>query len=356
MSFLSDLRLSPAPEPSRAGGLSWLLAAFCLVSSASAQYRLDVWTTDDGLPQNGIRAIHQTPDGYLWLVTFDGLVRFDGIRFTVFNKSNSPGIDSNRFDSLYEDRNGELWLGTQDGGVTRYRHGSFTTYTTLNGLPHNHVRGITGDDAGNLWVLAGDSIMQWQETTGRFIDVTPKDLRIPYWPLLWEGQGGFWGSDPAGIHCFRKGRFVTYPLPHWPSRLRITSAAEERNGTIWLETSDGKHARITNGNVEAVNANTPGKNAIVDFRDRGGNLWTMGQGHDLLRFIDYPSSGRLERLSFFSLGEDREGNLWFGTTAQGLCRLRRQWASFARRRAGPGGRAQTWRSAPPSPTTNQSAA
>src|ERR1017187_7007883 len=136
----------------------------------------------------------------------------------------------------------------------------------------------------------------------------------------------------------------------------ITSAAEERNGTIWLETSDGKHARITNGNVEAVNANTPGKNAIVDFRDRGGNLWTMGQGHDLLRFIDYPSSGRLERLSFFSLGEDREGNLWFGTTAQGLCRLRRQWASFARRRAGPGGRAQTWRSSPPSPTTNQSAA
>src|ERR1039457_5727280 len=106
-----------------------------------------------------------------------------------------------------------------------------------------------------------------------FIDVTPKDLRIPYWPLLWEGQGGFWGSDPAGIHCFRKGRFVTYPLPHWLSRLRITSAAEERNGTIWLETSDGKHARITNGNVEAVNANTPGKNAIVDFRDRGGNLW-----------------------------------------------------------------------------------
>src|ERR1017187_8037444 len=210
----SDLRLSPAPEPSRAGGLSWLLAAFCLVSSASAQYRLDVWTTDDRLPQNGIREIHQTPDEYLWGVTFDGLVRFDGIPFTVFNKSNSPRIDSNRFDSLYEERNGELWLGTQDGGVTRYRHGSFTMYTTLNGLPHNHVRRITGDDAGNLWVLAGDSIMQWQEITGRFIDVTPKDLRIPYWPLLWEGQGGFWGSDPAGIHCFRKGRFVTYPLPH----------------------------------------------------------------------------------------------------------------------------------------------
>jgi len=271
MPCFHQLRRSPALDPSRAGRR--LLAVLCFVSAASAQYRLDVWTADDGLPQNGIRAIHQTSDGYLWLVTFDGIARFDGNRFTVFNKNNSPGINSNRFDSLFEDRNGGLWFGTQDGGVTRYRHGSFTTYTTQNGLLHNHVREISGDDAGNLWVLAGDSIMQWQETTGRFIDVTPKDLRIPYSPLLWEGQGGFWGSDAAGLHCFRKGEFITYGLPRWLSRSRITSAAEERNGTIWLETSDGKHARITNGNVEAANANTSGKNVSIDYRDRGGNSW-----------------------------------------------------------------------------------
>ena len=72
-----------------------------------SQYRFDVWTADDGLPQNIIRGTCQTPDGYLWLATLDGLPRFEGVRFTVFNKSNSPGIDSNRFSSLYEDRNGD---------------------------------------------------------------------------------------------------------------------------------------------------------------------------------------------------------------------------------------------------------
>jgi ligand-binding sensor domain-containing protein len=73
-----------------------------------AQYRFDHWTSDTGLPQNIIRAIHQTPDGYLWLATLDGLVRFDGVRFTVFNRMNSPGINSNRFIALYEDRDGAL--------------------------------------------------------------------------------------------------------------------------------------------------------------------------------------------------------------------------------------------------------
>jgi signal transduction histidine kinase/ligand-binding sensor domain-containing protein len=324
MGSLHQLRLSSAPDPSRTRGLPWLLAVFCLVSSASAQYRLDVWTADDGLPQNDIRAIQQTRDGYLWMATLDGLVRFDGLRFTVFNKSNSPGINSNRLTSLYEARNGELWLATEYGGVTRYRQGSFTTDTTQNGLPRNQVLGISGDDAGNLWVLAGDSIMQWQETAGRFIDVTPKDLRIPYLQFFWEGQGGFWGTDPAGLHCFRKGRFTTYRLPRWLSRSSITSAAEGQDGTIWLETADGKHARITNGNVEAVSANTSDKKVSINYRDGRGNSWTIGVGHDLFRFINYRSSGRMEKLSFFALAEDREGDLWFGTTSHGLCRLRRQ--------------------------------
>jgi ligand-binding sensor domain-containing protein len=77
--------------------LWWLLVVFGPAPAALAQYRFDSWTADQGLPQNIIRAIHQTADGYLWLATLDGLVRFDGVRFTVFNKGNSPGINGNRF-------------------------------------------------------------------------------------------------------------------------------------------------------------------------------------------------------------------------------------------------------------------
>src|SRR5467141_3826768 len=77
-----------------------------------AQYRFSSWTVDNGLPQNTAYDIRQTRDGYLWLTTFDGLVRFDGVRFTVFNKGNAAGITSNRFLRLYEDVQGDLWAGT----------------------------------------------------------------------------------------------------------------------------------------------------------------------------------------------------------------------------------------------------
>ncbi|MBA3247242.1 MAG: hypothetical protein H0T63_04075, partial [Pyrinomonadaceae bacterium] len=93
--------------------------------AAQAQYRLDHWTADTGLPQNSVYAITQTRDGYLWLATLDGLARFDGVRFTVFNKSNSPGIINNRFISLFETAGGDLWAGTEESGAARLRGGRF---------------------------------------------------------------------------------------------------------------------------------------------------------------------------------------------------------------------------------------
>src|SRR5262245_32659542 len=97
-------------KPGRAFAyLCGLLTLCCWGATVRAQYRFDQWTTDNGLPQNSVRGIVQTRDGYLWMTTFDGLVRFDGVRFTVFNKSNSPGIANNRFWTIFEDRFGDLW-------------------------------------------------------------------------------------------------------------------------------------------------------------------------------------------------------------------------------------------------------
>ena len=76
-----------------------LLLAFAL--AADAQYRFDHWTTENGLPQNSVRKILQTSDGYIWMTTLDGLVRYDGVRFTVFNRANSKGLASNRFINLF---------------------------------------------------------------------------------------------------------------------------------------------------------------------------------------------------------------------------------------------------------------
>ena len=130
---------------------------------AGAQSRFDHWTAQNGLPQNSVRAVMQTRDGYLWFTTFDGLVRFDGVRFTVFNKSNSPGLPSNRFVRLFEDRFGDLWATLEGGEVVRRREGRFSTYTQAHGLPSERVPNLWGDDQGNVivrylqWIADGPS-------------------------------------------------------------------------------------------------------------------------------------------------------------------------------------------------------
>ena len=93
------------------------------VPRSSAPYIIDVKETEDGLPQNSVIAITQTRDGYLWLGTLYGLVRFDGIRFTVFDESNTPGLNSGRIIFLFEDSQSNFWIGTETAGVVLVKDG-----------------------------------------------------------------------------------------------------------------------------------------------------------------------------------------------------------------------------------------
>ena len=79
-----------------------VLCAICGAALVHGQYRFDTRSTEHGLPQNSVHSIIQTRDGYLWFTTFDGLVRYDGVRFTVFDRGGTPGLGSNRFNCLYE--------------------------------------------------------------------------------------------------------------------------------------------------------------------------------------------------------------------------------------------------------------
>jgi ligand-binding sensor domain-containing protein len=110
------------------------LIAIQSASAAQEEYGFDVWTTANGLPQNTVNGITQTPNGYLWLATFDGLARFDGVRFTIFDKGNSKGIVSNRFVAVFAAKDGAVWAATENGVLTIYRNGVFTSYSTPEGL------------------------------------------------------------------------------------------------------------------------------------------------------------------------------------------------------------------------------
>ena len=107
--------------------------AFALDSQkAISQYIVDSWTSEDGLPQNTVTAVAQTADGYLWLGTEEGLARFDGVSFTIFDLSNTPEIKNNVILALYVDKENNLWIGTNDG-LNTFRDGKFSSFTTRDG-------------------------------------------------------------------------------------------------------------------------------------------------------------------------------------------------------------------------------
>ena len=123
--------------------------------TAIEQYDHDVWQIEDGLPQNGVRDIAQTPEGYLWIATLEGLVRFDGVQFTIFDKSNTEALKDNSINALEVGIDGTLWV-TTSGGLIRVKDGRFTTYTVADGLSSNRLSPLQTAPDGSVWIGSMD--------------------------------------------------------------------------------------------------------------------------------------------------------------------------------------------------------
>ena len=121
-------------------------------AKAITQYRHEVWRTRDGLPQSSAEALVQTQDGYLWVGTQEGLARFDGARFVVFDRGTTPELRHNRILALLEDRRGRLWLGSEGGGLTVVQEGRFRTFGLRDGLASDIVRAVAEDGDGTIWI------------------------------------------------------------------------------------------------------------------------------------------------------------------------------------------------------------
>src|SRR4051812_13274226 len=125
---------------------------FFWASLAPAQYSQRVWQSTDGLPEDFAQALAQTQDGYLWIGTSGGLVRFDGTRFRVFHRENEPAFRDDSVYSLLTGRDGTLWIGSEGGGLIRYRAGVFRAFGPKEGLTNGFVRVIFEDKDLRLWV------------------------------------------------------------------------------------------------------------------------------------------------------------------------------------------------------------
>ncbi len=284
-----------------------------------AQYVHRSWDANDGLPHNTVSAIAQGDDGYLWVGTSDGLGRFDGARFSVFNRLNTPAFRSNVVTSLAKTKDGALWIGTS-AGLVRYFKGKFQGFSPKDGLASDFITSVIADPDGSLWVGTGLGLVK-STGDGTFALVPGTPRRAVITVGLLDSKGQIWYS--IGGKSFRLTNSVTQAmnLADGPPNQNVNGIYEDRNGTIWFGTSAGVYKLHDDGQIRMhVATQMPVLRLIVD-NDRG--LWASLQGSGLGRL-------RGERWEVFntrngfvsdeigSLFEDREHNLWVGTNGGGL--------------------------------------
>ncbi len=334
-------------------------------SKAITQYAQDVWTAERGLPQNSVTAMAQDREGYLWIGTENGLARFDGVRFTVFDTDNTPelassvittllashdgslwigtnagglaryrkgkfsslrtrdGLSSNVIRALYEDSDGALWVGTEGGGLSRYWLGAFRTYGVKDGLPANSVFSLCGEPDGTLWMGTGAGLARFKDGSFRVYG-RANGLPRDYVKAVYAGQNGeLWiGTDGGGLTRKVGENFTTYTTKDGLSSNSVWSISEDGAGTIWVGTIDGGVNRYRDGKISAYTAKQglPADGIWTTFEDREGSLWIGTRGGGLVRlkdgiFTTFTSREGLASDVVMPVYEDRDGAIWVGTSS-----------------------------------------
>jgi signal transduction histidine kinase/ligand-binding sensor domain-containing protein len=315
----------------RYGRMAVWAAAACLVQGAWAldphksltQYSRHVWGQQDGLPEDTVRAIAQTTDGYLWLGTDEGLARFDGFEFTVFSRSNTE-LPANSITALAASPDGSLWIGTSSG-LAQYDGKQFRTYTVRNGLPDNAVTGLYTDHVGTLWIAAGVYLSRWQD--GKFTTYAPgPNLPVTSVRVMVEDRRhDLVVAGISGVVSLAGGKATTLVENAKMAGNLALCLMVDRQDNLWMGGSQGLIERRANGEIRRFDTGSGLPDILVRavLEDRDGNIWA-GTNGGIARLeggrFQVPATGTesdLVRVLF----EDREGDLWVGSN-NGLTRLR----------------------------------
>lgn len=298
-------------------------------SDATRRYLIDDWQNGNGLSQSTITGLAQTPDGYLWISTLDGIARFDGIRFKLFKSVDTPALGSGRIRFLFRGRKGVLWLCMQEGGIIQLQNNQFTPILIpkQRGMPLPTIH-ATEDITGNLWLSDEDGgIAQLKD--GLVTQVSSNNWTTQAGgplQLTADHAGHLWAVGGPGLFRFDKGRLIPI-LTGQPNQYVVHCAS--RSGGWWISTKnkvglwcDGTWLFRT-----SCPTNLP-RSLRAALEDHGGRLWlgTLGEG-----LFCYNTNGTTLRFSrndglgndfIRTVFEDKEDNLWVGTEGGGLSRLR----------------------------------
>ena len=296
------------------------------------QYIIDGWNAESGLPQSSVYAVLQTTDGYIWVGTEEGLARFDGVEFTVFDGSNTPAMGKNFISCLLEDREKNLWIGTLGGGVMVYQGGKFKKWTEKAGLSHNYIYSLFEDPSGNIWIGTDQGgLNRWNKESNTF-RVYKKEDGLPdnyIRAFCVDSQGNFWIGTGKGLCLFKDNRFRHYPVDITadPGVEGVNAILADSEKNLWIGTTRGLY-----GFKEGKWVPYPlGEDASAVeikflFEDRDLNIWIGTEGNGLTRYSSGTFSTLTQKDGLLGnavpwLTEDREGNLWVGTV-YGLNRLK----------------------------------
>jgi signal transduction histidine kinase/ligand-binding sensor domain-containing protein len=347
----------------------------CAAQPGWPNYFVRAWRTDEGLPDNAVTAVIQTHDGYLWIGTYGGLARFDGVRFRVFNNSTEPGLQSDRITSLYEDTQGALWIGHERGDLTCYRDGKFEAQEVRGTGVRRKISAISADRNGDIWLLneegtlvrardgatcalpnengnaqmarTADGVL-WVASGGKLAFLEDGRLK----PLVAEDGTGAVVQNVAGI-CpgqgfglwivgddrVRKWNGLAWAEDRGPNPCgsTLTSIIETRSGSLVMGTVDtGLYLLSPNGVVRHFSQaeGFPHDWIRCVAEDREGSLWT-GAGSDGLVALN---PGKVETLDppdrrqgrvALSVTLARDSAIWMGTEGAGLYRyVGGKWTHF----------------------------
>jgi len=320
-------------EPAPATGFPYLVDVLG-VSAGQAQKKL---------PSRAVIAVTQTRDGYLWLGTLNGLVRFDGDRFTVFDESNTPGLPSNRIVFLYEDRRGWLWAGTDGGGIALIRDGTVARLEFGAGSAGGRVVSACEDAEGGVWLYTADG--QIGRFFGEGLELVARSGPSLCRSIISDSAGHIWvGTDQgqAGISAVATTNGVRFAQVAELKASRLDFLLGRRHGGFW-RLADGRIERWGTNRLETTLASYPWTNSESVYvtcacEDLEGNLvvgvretgvfWFDPEG-GYTRISMKADEGGLSHATVLAASMDQEGNLWLGTDGGGVNRVKRRIGTVA---------------------------
>ena len=294
-------------------------------TKAVTQYAHDSWTTEGGLPQNSVWALAETRDGYLWIGTQEGLVRFDGLRFTVFDRENTEAFKSAEVTALLEGKDGTLWVGTRGAGVLHYVAGQFRPFTSKDGLVDDVVIHLFLDSRGAVWAITEGGLSSIQGEKVSAYPGLPGLAGGTVRALAEDSRGVVWVGTSDGLSALREGHVTSLATRDGLCDNSVRAACSDKGKGLWIVT-DGGINTWDGAKLSCVLKVPLGAYVVKScLVDSSGTLW-MATQKGVLKF----ASGRLSHFTAADgvsnddvriLHEDRDGNLWIGTMGGGLVRL-----------------------------------